>query len=558
MSIIPSWIIIYLLIISYDIFMKKIIMAIIVFLLCISFVYAEDDLSIDDFACSYYEEVLQQIDLLIEEENYVEAQKEIEKLYNSKCRTKEVAERYVKVLYEEDKLHEAYKIASDNLLLDTQMGLLLQTKMLIGTKDVTIARSIYDNIVIKNTYDKIIQMGLSNNVISSNSYLEALKELENIPSTPESQFLKAKAFYNMEMYEDAKKILDDLPPNNNVAELKELIKEKRAYQISTGYEIYLQKLNEEFKLDANKIAFSNSCYANNMQVYLDYVLYLYKSGVLAGQGPEPLYNLTNEIRIGTQGRLNKKVALKGDIGAKFFQDYGIMLLTDSWIKYYVNDNFNVKLGFSRNNAEQTFLSAVGVKIDNIFTGQVANNNLYLDTNTRLPHQFYLYTKGGVGLKDGYNLPNNGYWEGMLGFGKVLRFDLDRPYLQKISLDFVSYNSGYQTTLENIYSSQGLLYGGYFSPKFYSDDTINISLSGRYKKSNLYYGYGAFSGWQFAYNPDQSIYIWGGSVYLKYLFNKHFALDTQYRYYRYANINKNQFLLNLVITLFRDKNKIAKK
>ena len=558
MSIIPSWIIIYLLIISYDIFMKKIIMAIIVFLLCISFVYAEDDLSIDDFACSYYEEVLQQIDLLIEEENYVEAQKEIEKLYNSKCRTKEVAERYVKVLYEEDKLHDAYKIASDNLLLDTQMGLLLQTKMLIGTKDVTIARSIYDNIVIKNTYDKIIQMGLSNNVISSNSYLEALKELENIPSTPESQFLKAKAFYNMEMYEDAKKILDDLPPNNNVAELKELIKGKRAYQISTGYEIYLQKLNEEFKLDANKIAFSNSCYVNNMQVYLDYVLYLYKSGVLAGQGPEPLYNLTNEIRIGTQGRLNKEIALKGDIGAKFFQDYGIMLLTDSWIKYYVNDNFNVKLGFSRNNAEQTFLSAVGVKIDNIFTGQVANNNLYLDTTTRLPYQFYLYTKGGVGLKDGYNLPSNGYWEGMVGLGKVLRYDLERPYLQKISIDFVSYNSGYQTNLENIYSSQGLLYGGYFSPKFYSDDTINISLSGRYKKSNLYYGYGAFSGWQFAYNPDQSIYIWGGSVYLKYLFNKHFALDTQYRYYRYANINKNQFLLNLVITLFRDKNKIAKK
>ncbi len=538
--------------------MKKIIMAIIVFILCINLCYADDDLSIDDFACSYYEEILQQVDLLIEEEKYAEAEVEIEKLYNSKCRTKELAERYVKVLYEENKLHDAYKIASDNLLLDTQQGLLLQTKMLIGTKDVTIARSIYDNLVIKNTYDKIIQMGLSSNVISSNSYLEALKELENIPSTPESQYLKAKAFYNMELYEDANKILDELPPNSNVVELKELIKQKRGYQISTGYEIYLQKLNEEFKLDANKVAFSNSCYVNNMQVYLDYVLYLYKSGVLAGEGSEPLYNLTNEIRIGTQGRVNKKVALKGDIGAKFFQDYGIMLLTDSWIKYYVNDNFNVKLGFSRNNAEQTFLSAVGVKIDNIFTGQVANNNLYLDTTTRLPYQFYLYTKGGVGLKDGYNLPSNGYWEGMIGLGKVLRYDLERPYLQKISLDFVSYNSGYQTNLENIYSSQGLLYGGYFSPKFYSDDTINISLSGRYKKSNLYYGYGAFSGWQFAYNPDQSIYIWGGSVYLKYLFNKHVALDTQYRYYRYANITKNQFLLNLVITIFKDKNKVAKK
>lgn len=538
--------------------MKKIIMAIIVFILCINLCYADDDLSIDDFACSYYEEILQQVDLLIEEEKYAEAEVEIEKLYNSKCRTKELAERYVKVLYEENKLHDAYKIASDNLLLDTQQGLLLQTKMLIGTKDVTIARSIYDNIVIKNTYDKIIQMGLSNNVISSNSYLAALNELDNLPKTSDSEYLKAKAFYNMEMYEDAKKILDELPPNNNVVELKELIKEKRAYQFSTGYEIYLQKLNEEFKLDANKIAFSNSCYVNNMQVYLDYVLYLYKSGVLAGQGPEPLYNLTNEIRIGTQGRLNKKVALKGDIGAKFFQDYGIMLLTDSWVKYYVNDNFNVKLGFSRNNAEQTFLSAVGVKIDNVFTGQVANNNLYLDTNTRLPNQFYLYTKGGVGLKDGYNLPNNGYWEGMLGFGKVIRFDLDRPYLQKISLDLVSYNSGFEYDLANIYSSQGLLYGGYFSPKFYSDNTINISLSGRYKKTNLYYGYGAFSGWQFAYNPEQSIYIWGGSVYLKYLFNKHVALDTQYRYYRYANITKNQFLLNLVITIFKDKNKVAKK
>ncbi len=155
--------------------MKKIIMVIIVFLLCINLCYADDDLSIDDFACSYYEEILQQVDLLIEEEKYAEAEVEIEKLYNSKCRTKELAERYVKVLYEENKLHDAYKIASDNLLLDTQQGLLLQTKMLIGTKDVTIARSIYDNIVIKNTYDKIIQMGLSSNVISSNSYLEALQ-----------------------------------------------------------------------------------------------------------------------------------------------------------------------------------------------------------------------------------------------------------------------------------------------------------------------------------------------------------------------------------------------
>lgn len=538
--------------------MKKLLIALIVFIHITSQTvkaYNPEEFPLDDFVCNYYETILKQIDFYIDNDLYYEAENEVEKLYYSKCRTKEVAERYLRILYHFKKNAEAYQVAEENELLDTDEGLILQADMNLLDRDSSSSRSVYDNILIKGSYDNFAQLGLTQNYIYIGSPLTALGALVNVPKNQQTNFLKAKAYYNMEMYQEAYEILDNIEQSDEVISLKNQIKKRRAYQFVTGYELYVQKLNEEFKMDANKIAFSNSCYEKNMQVYFDYVMHIYTSGVLPGQGYEPLNNVTNEIRLGTQGRLKEKIALRADFGAKFFQDSGAMLLTDSWIKYYHSDNFNCRLGFSRNNTEQTFLSAVGVNIDNRFTGQVANNNLYINPVFRLPKRAYVVTKIAGGLRDGYNLPNNFYWEGLLGIGKIIRYDETKPYLQKIAIDLVSYNSGYQRNLQKIYDSKGYLYGGYFSPKWYSDDTVNLSFSGQLKKTNLSYGLGVFGGWQFADEPDQSLFIYGASVHTKYNINDYLNCVLQYRYYKYANVTRNQLVFDIVINLYK---KVAKK
>ena len=530
--------------------MKKLLITLIVFIQVLLSVYAEElsNYDLDYFVCNYYEEIFEQAKFYLEHGMYKDAEVEFENLYKSQCKTRDIAEMYMHTLHLLNKDKEAYKVANDNNLLDTEEGLYLQAKMDITPKDSSIARSVYDNILVKNAYDKFAQIGLNQNYITMGSPIRAISELKRIEQSPDNLFLQAKAFYNMEMFEQANQILESLPKTNEIIELMNDIRRRRGYQFVTGYDLYIQKLNEEFKLDSNKIAFSNSCYKENMQIFLDYIMHIYTSGRLPGQGYEPLNNLTNEIRLGTQGRLNTNLALRGDFGVKAFQGRGAMLLTDSWIKYYVNDWLNFKLGFSRNNTEQTFLSAVGVMVDNKFTGQVANNNAYFDTTIRLPHRWYMFTKAGVGLKDGYNLPDNEYWEGMFGIGKRLRYDLSKPFIQKISIDAVTYQSGYRKNVENLYDSQGYLYGVYFSPKWYSDSTINMNFSGNYKR--LSYGYGAFAGWQFAYKPDQSFFIWGTSVYGKYKITDRLSCELQYRYYKYANVTRNQLIFNFVLNFYK--------
>lgn len=530
--------------------MKKLLIILIVFIKLVQSVYAEElsYYDLDNFVCEYYEEIFEQAKFYLEQEMYPEAEIELQKLYNSKCKTSYIAEMYMHVLNLQNKIQEAYTVADKNNLLETDEGLLIQAKMDVTAKDSSIARSNYDNILIKSPYDKFAQIGLTQNYITMGSPIHALSKLKRIEKTPETLLLQAKAFYNMEMYEDARRILESLSKTDEIIDMINEIRRRQGYQFITGYDLYVQKLNEEFKLDSNKIAFSNSCYKENMQIFLDYIMHIYLSGRLPGQGYEPLSNFTNEIRLGTQGRLKEHLALRGDIGVKIFQEKGAMILTDSWLKYYISDWLNFKLGFSRNNAEQTFLSAVGIMVDNIFTGQVDNNNLYLDTTIRLPHRSYMFAKGGIGLKGGYNLPANEYWEGMFGLGKRLRYDLSKPFLQKISIDAVTYQSGYRKNVEDLYDNQGFLYGVYFSPRWYSDNTINMNLSGSFKKFS--YGCGTFGGWQFAYKPHQSFFIWGASAFGKLRITNKISCELQYRYYKYANVTRNQLIFNLVLNLYK--------
>ena len=96
-----------------------------------------------------------------------------------------------------------------------------------------------------------------------------------------------------------------------------------------------------------------------------------------------------------------------------------------------------------------------------------------------------------------------------------------------------------------------MYGGYFSPVWYSDNTVNLSFVGNIK-NRLSYGYGAFAGWQFAVNPHQSMFIWGASAFGKYRVGNHLSMELQYRYYKYANVVRNQLLFDLVISIFKSE------
>ena len=437
----------------------------------------------------------------------------------------------------------------ENIASDEIINTIEESNYLLE-KDSKLSRSVYDNILIKSPYDKFSEMTLTHNYIYIGSPIKALEELDNADPSLKIQVLKAKAFYNMEMYEESYKVLDTLPQVEEVVKLKNNINKQRGYNFATGYEFYYQKLNEEFKLDSSKIAFVNSAYYKNMQIYLDYVMHLYTSGRLSGYNNNALTNVTNEIRVGTIGRINPHFALRGDLGVKFFHDCGGMLLTNSWVKYFLNDDVIFTLGFTRNNAEQSFLSAVGLMIDDRFVGQVANNRLYAGSTIRFKNKNYVFFQGALGTKEGKNLCTNLYWDGTLGLGKIIRYDLNRPYLQKISIDAISYQSGYQRNLEKIYDSSGNLYGGYFSPVWYSDNTLNIYFSGSSKKRNFSYGLGFFGGWQFAIKPQQSFFIWGSSLYSKYRLNDHLSAELQYRNYRYANVTRYQVVFDLVVTIFK--------
>lgn len=495
------------------------------------------------------EYILNETNLLLEDDKYLEAQILIEKIYNSPAKNRDIAEKYLQILHAEHKIQEAYIVAKDNHLLDTATGTIVQADMAVGIKDYSLARSIYDSILVKSAYDEFAQMSLTHNYISTSSNLRAIKELNELEPSQETQFLKAKAYYNMEMYEESANILKNLKQTERVLAQENDIQSHRAFTSSSCYDLYLQKLNEEYKLNANKFGISNSCYEKNMQFFVDYIANIYYSGRYKVQPDRTLENFTNEIRMGAQGRVNEKFGVKGDFGVKIFENSGAMAITDSWIKYYLNDSVNFKFGVQRNNVEQTYLSAVGRYVDNNFTGQAADNTVYLDATIRLPKNGYMFTKGGIGYITAQNMPNNIYWEGMFGIGKLLRYDFSRPYLQKISIDFVSYNAGYQTNLLNLYDSKGFLYGGYYSPEWFSSNTINMNFSGRIKNTNLSYGYGGFGGTQYAYKPTDVIFIWGASVYLSYKVNDHISLNSQYRYYKYAEVIRNQWSINLIVKFF---------
>lgn len=459
-------------------------------------------------------------------------------------------------------------LAKDPCNLEARLGLgSLET----DKKNFEKSRRIFCSILKENPDYKPAKIAIANSYIANDENLSALETLGNMPQDEDVKLMEDQTRYNMGIRPVMFKAIPDVPemnvpmedvsykseinPNRSIngavyEDRKELEYKKRRNEAITlvpTYSIFTQQLADQFRL--NYIRGGINLYKNidgNKLVFMGYNVMVYSSG-----SPQFLNNFVNEFRGGVQARPRDKWEYRADIGVKAFQfGDGAMLITDSWIKHYFNDKFNLKLGVMRNNIEQSFLSAVGEPIDGRFTGRAADNKFYLEAQGKLPHQIYSYARAAYGVIPAQNLITNQYFEGYVGMGKLLYNNPKNKWVNTFATDIVSYNSAYQYNLLNIYNSAGALFGGYFSPSYFNATTANLKLEGHFNKLPLRYGMKAFGGIQNALSPDQTTPTWGYSPYVSYAINDKISIYAAYNHFNFADVQRDQFIFSAVIRGFR--------
>lgn len=381
---------------------------------------------------------------------------------------------------------------------------------------------------------------------------ERSEQSERAPARPESTqpYIPDIPEHEAIMWPEASKALR-ATIYGNAEDLKYKIRRNEAVTITPSYSFFIQQLADEFKLNYNKFGINLAKnIEGNKNVFMEYNVIVYTSGHILGTF-ERLNNVTNEFRGGVQARPNEKLEYRADLGVKVFEfDNGAMITTDSWIKHYFNDDFDIKLGVKRNNIEQSYLSAVGEFLDGVFTGRAADNKFYLEFDEKLPHGFYAFERGAYGVIYAQNLITNQYGEGILGLGKLLYNNPKNKWINTFEADVVCYNSAYQYNLVNIYNKAGNLFGGYFSPGYFNANTLNLKAEGSIKKWHLNYGLKFFGGIQTSMSPDSTTPAWGLSPYVSYDLNDNITINLAYNYYNYASVQRDQFIVNAVIRGFK--------
>lgn len=414
------------------------------------------------------------------------------------------------------------------------------------------AKEEFKKILKENPCSKDATLGLVYAYMGNNEKLKALELLKQMPPDDEVNYTKANLYYNMGMYSDAQDVLRGMV-QRNAQILKYEVKRAKAFTLTPSYTFFDQELSDKYDLDLRKVGIGISEYgAKNLKSFIDYGLYVYISG-LHKEGH--LTNVTNEIRGGIQGRPTEKLEFRTDTGIKAFQFQGDMLVTDNWIKHYVNDYFNYKIGFRRNNTEQSYLAAVGFPINGIFTGRVAENRFYTEMEGRLPNKFYWFLRGGGGTFNGQNLPTNPYVDGAVGLGKILYNEPKNKWIQFITIEAMNYNSSYQRNLLSIPAPESInngTFGGYFSPSFYIADTVSLKLEGEIKKWHLTYGFKGFVGGQAVFSPDFSSPVYGVFPFLSYKLNDHLGVNLSYSFSDYSGIQRHYAIISVNIRFFNGK------
>ena len=441
----------------------------------------------------------------------------------------------------------------------------------IDRKNYEKARKYFNNSLKIKPENKRALIAIVNSYIADGEKFKALEELNKIPEDKEILLKKAQLYYNMKlhrealdtlqfdpdvsithdetevdlgMYQEAEKILGGLITKDAEA-LEKRIKKDNAFTFIPSYSFLFQELAETFDLDINKIGLKiQEGFKNDRTAFLEYNFYIYSSGVIEDTR---INNFTNEIRIGVQDRVSSKLEYRGDVGVKVFQFGGALLNSNSWVKYFFNDKFNAKIGFKRDNVEQSFLSAVGFPLDGIFTGRAADNKIYIDTHAKLKNGFKLHFLGGYGIIPAQNLMTNQYLEGRIALSKLIYDNPDNKWFQKVDLHLVSYNSSYQFNLLEIPDAEGEIFGGYFSPEFFTANTVKVKVEG--KKGKATYGINGFVGAQFSISTNLASPTVGISPYYSYKVNDHVSINLAYRFFNYADIQRDQFVIDAVIKGF---------
>jgi len=392
--------------------------------------------------------------------------------------------------------------------------------------------------------------GLTRSFIGNAHDLSNLKKLEKMPQNDANKLLKARTYYDMNMWSDAKEVLKGVD-TKGAKELKYKIRRDEAITLTPTYSFFFQQLADSFDLDIHQFGTRLSKNVDqNKNVFMEYNVLTYTSGHI-DNSYNRLTNVVNEFKTGVRSRANEKWEYRGDIGVKVFEfGNSAMIITDSWVKHYFNDKFNLKLGYRRDNIEQSYLSAVGRYVNGVFTGRAADNKIYLEFNNLLPHGLYSFGFGSCGVIDAQNLPTNQYAEGLVGIGKLIYNNPKNKWLNTFGLDVVSYNSSYQFNLLSIPNGTGQYFGGYFSPSYFNATTLNARAEGCLKKCHLRYGIDGFGGVQTAMSPDMTVPAWGVAPYLSYDVNDNISINLSYDHYVYADIQRDQFIINAVIRGFK--------
>lgn len=416
----------------------------------------------------------------------------------------------------------------------------------------------FAKILKEDPNSKNAKIGMVYAYMGNNLKLKALELLKQMPEDDEVNYTKANLYYNMGMYSDAQDALRGMV-QRNAQNLKYEIKRAKAFNLTPSYTLFNQELSETYDLKLRKVGIGLSEYGvRNTKAFIDYGLYVYISG-LHKEGH--LTNVTNEIRGGIQSRPTEKFEYRTDMGLKAFQFQGDMFIVDNWVKHYVNDYFNYKVGFRRNNVEQSYLAAVGFPVNGIFTGRVADNRAYTEMEGRLPNRFYWFFRAGGGTFNGQNLPTNPYLDEAVGLGKIIYNEPKNKWIQFITLEAMNYNSSYQRNLLSIPASdvttRGTV-GGYFSPSFYIADTLSLKLEGAIKKWHLTYGFKGFVGGQAVFSPDFSSPVFGVFPFLSYNLNDHLGVNLSYSFSDYSGIQRHYAIISVNMKFFTGKRPSKKK
>lgn len=435
-------------------------------------------------------------------------------------------------------------LSIDPVNIGARMGL---GSIEIEKKNYNKARQIFCCILKEDPEYKPAKMGIAYSYVANGERFNALDTLNQIPPDEESNLLKAKIYYDLGMPTDAKENLA-YTTSQDAQELKYKIRRDDAITFTPTYSFLKQTLGPNFRLNYQMggVRLAKNI-DRNTNVFLNYNVYTYTSEDFTG-----LTNVTHEFRGGTHSRPTEKLEYHTDLGVKVFEfDNGSMIVTDDWIKRYINDKFAVKLGFYRDNLIQTYTSAVGRPISGVFTGRVADTRTYLEYEARFPKDFYSFGRACYGVMYAQNLPTNQYLEGMLGVGKLLYNNPKNPIIQKINFDLVTFNWTYQYNLLNLFdSTTGQVFGGYFSPNFFTSNTANLKLEGEIKKLRLKYGCTGFAGVQISNAPAFTELTWGVGPYLTYKVNEHIDINASYQYFDWAFMKRHLFMVNAVIRGFK--------